>query len=238
MEQIVNYDNLRSFAYSNDKLIKGEVRGIVLRFFGLGTQTIFDTDPGDAIDFAEQGIIYVAPYYNPWAWMNRQTVRLVDRIVEVLVEKYNLGEGVRIVSTGSSMGGLSALVYCVYAKVTPCALVANCPVCDLPYHYGERPDLPRTLYSAFGEYECSLEEALRSASPIHLVNRMPKIRYRIFHCTADKMVDCEIHSQRFVDKMANAHDITLRKVPMRAHCELSAEAALEYNRAIIEAIEG
>ena len=34
---------------------------------------------------------------------------LVDRIVEVLVEKYNLGEGVRIVSTGSSMGGLMAL---------------------------------------------------------------------------------------------------------------------------------
>ena len=26
MEKIINYENLRQFAYSNDKLIKGEIR--------------------------------------------------------------------------------------------------------------------------------------------------------------------------------------------------------------------
>ena len=172
MEKIMTYETLRSFAYSNDRLIQGEIKGIVLNFYGLGGATIHNTDPGDAIEYAEKGILYVMPYYNPWCWMNRQAVAYTDEIISVLCQKYNLDASVKIVSTGGSMGGLSALVYCVYARLTPCACVTNCPVCDLPYHFTERPDLPRTLYSAFGEYEGDLQTALRSCSPLHLTDKM------------------------------------------------------------------
>lgn len=47
MEKIITYDNIRRFAYSNDKIVKGEIRGIVLEFFGLGGTKMYDTDPAD-----------------------------------------------------------------------------------------------------------------------------------------------------------------------------------------------
>ena len=237
MEKIINYENLRNFAYSNDKLIKGEIKGIVLDFYGLGGMTIHSSDPGDAIEYAQKGIVYIIPYYNPWCWMNRQAVRYVDEIVEVICKKYNLDKSVKVVSTGGSMGGLSALVYCAYAKITPCSCVTNCPVCDLVYHYTERPDLPRTLYSAFGEYEGTMEDALKSCSPFHLTDKMPRIPYTIFHCEEDKSVNLEKHSIRFVEEMKKAqHSIALNKVPFRRHCDLSAEARVEYMNTIINSI--
>ena len=98
MEKIINYENLRNFAYSNDKLVKGDIKGIVLEFCGLGNMTMHNVDPGDAIEYAEKGIIYVVPYYNPWCWMNQQTVAYVDEIIAVICEKYHLDETVKIVS--------------------------------------------------------------------------------------------------------------------------------------------
>ena len=74
MEKIINYDNLRKFAYSNDKLIEGKIKGILLYFGGLNGFKMFDTDPANAIEYAEKGIVYVVPYYNPWCWMNRSAV--------------------------------------------------------------------------------------------------------------------------------------------------------------------
>ena len=237
MEKIITYETLRRFAYSNDHLIKGEIKGIVLYFCGLGNVTIHDKDPGDAMELAQKGIVFVAPYCNPWAWMNRQAVAYVDEIVAVLCEKYGLDDTVRIVSTGRSMGGLSSLVYCAHAKITPVACVANCPVCDLPYHFTERPDLPRTLYSAFGEYEGDMETAMRTSSPLHLVDRMPDIHYTIFHCEGDKSVNLEKHSRRFVQAMEADHKITLNIVPLRGHCDLSSSAKLDYDRAILSEFE-
>ena len=232
MEKIITYETLRNFAYSNDHLIKCEIKGIVLNFYGLGGMTIHNADPGDALEYAEKGIIYVMPYYNPWSWMNRQAVAYTDEIVSVLCKKYGLTDNVKIVSTGGSMGGLSALVYCAYAKITPCACVANCPVCDLPYHFTERTDLPRTLYSAFGEYDGDMESALRSCSPLHLVDKMPDIHYTVFHCAGDKGVNLQQHSERFVEAMKVNHKIAFNIVPLRGHCDLSAEAIFDYKRTV------
>ena len=53
------------------------------------------------------------------------------------------------------MGGLCALVWPRYTKRRVVAVAANCPVCDLPFHYTERPDLPRTLRAAFGDVRVS-----------------------------------------------------------------------------------
>lgn len=237
MEKIITYETLRNFAYSNDRLIKGKIKGIVLNFYGLGCTAMYDADPGEALEYAENGVLYVIPYYNPWAWMNEPTVAYTDEIVSVLCEKYGLDSSVKIVSSGGSMGGLSALVYCVYAKITPCACVASCPVCDLAYHFTERSDLPRTLYSAFGTYEGSMSEALRSRSPLHLVDKMPDIRYTIFHCTNDKAVDFERHSVRFVEAMSVAHKIVLKTVPLRGHCDLSPKARVEYDQTIMAEFE-
>lgn len=237
MKKIITYDTLRSFAYSNDKLIKGEIKGIVLDFYGLGGMHMHHSDPGDAVEYAENGILFVVPYYNPWCWMNKDAVDYTDEIIDVLAEKYSLSDNIKIASTGGSMGGLSALVYCAYAKRTPCACVTNCPVCDLPFHFTERVDLPRTLYSAFYGYEGTLDDALKSCSPLHLVGKLPKIKYTIFHCDNDKAVSLEKHSVPFVEAMKDSYDVDLTVVHGRGHCDLSAEAHLEYKKVIYRIFE-
>ena len=235
MEKIITINNLRSFAYSNDQICRKPIKGIVVYFYGLGGQFLFDEDTEEGVRFAEEGILFLIPYQNPWAWMNRQTVALTDELLDVLFTAYDLPETTPVVSTGKSMGGLSALVYTKYAKRTPVACVTNCPVCDLPFHFTERPDLPRTLYSAFYSYEGTLEEALRSASPMHL--ELPEeTEYTIFHCEEDQAVNKQIHSDRLVEKMSQTHRIRYYPVPERGHCDLTEEMWQMYHQCAMEAI--
>jgi len=237
MEKIITLENLRNFAYCNNHICKKPIRGIVIFFVGLGGMNTFDENTEDGRKYAEDGILYLWPYINPWAWMNRQTVSLVDEMVDVLMEAYGLPETTPIISTGGSMGGQCALVYTSQAKRTPAACVANCPVCDLSYHYTERPDLPRTLYSAFGQYEGTMEEALESASPLHLVEKMPtSASYYIFHCEEDEAVNKQLHSDRFVEKMKAEHTVSYFAVPGRGHCDLGEEMGKKYRECIMKAI--
>jgi len=235
MEKLITYPAFRNFAYSNDRICVKPIRGIALSFFGLGGKEMYAEDTELGLFLAEKGIILIIPYTNPWSWMNRQAVAYVDELIDVIMAEYDLPEDIPIVSTGGSMGGQSALVYTAYAKRTPAACVANCPVCDLPYHFTERPDLPRTLYSAFGGYDCSLEEALQSASPLHLAKagKMPDVQYTIFHCTADMAVNKEKHSDAFLKVLPFA--VTYHPVPDRGHCDLTPEFRAMYNDAIVRA---
>ena len=238
MQNLITAENLRSFAYCNNAICRMPVRGIVIEFFGLGNTSMFwdDTDAGKF--YAEQGILFLVPYNNPWAWMNRQAVAFTDELVDLLFEQYSLPENTTIVSTGGSMGGLAALIYTAYAKRTPKACVANCPVCDLPYHFTERPDLPRTLYSAFWNYEGTMDEALRATSPLHLARagKMPDVKYTVFHCTADKAVNKDMHSERFLAAMTSRR-IDYRIVKDRGHCDLTPEMWKEYRAAAVSAVE-
>ena len=204
MNRFMTYDQLRKYAYVNDQVCKKDVRGIALRFFGLGNTSMYSADIIEGEYYGERGILYVIPYTNPWSWMNRQAAAYTDEILDVLFEKYELEETVPIVSTGGSMGGLSALVYPVYTKRTPSAVVANCPACDIFYEYFERkdrPDLARTLCSAVWNEEGDLETALKTISPFHLLDRMPDIPYHIFHCDEDRSLNIDRHSSALVPEM-------------------------------------
>lgn len=234
---MINYENLRNFAYSNDKLCKEPIRGIVLDFPGLGGLAMFDEDRDEGKLFAKYGIIYLIPYYNPWCWMNRQAVAYTDEIVSCIMNHYSLDESIPIVSSGGSMGGGAALTYMVYAAHTPAACVASCPVCDYTFHFKERKDLPRTFYSAFSCDPAPFEEAIKSASPVHLVDRMPDADYYIFHCEADVAVHKANHSDIFVEKMKAKHKITYVSVPERGHCDLPDDMKKLYNDYIVESID-
>jgi len=235
MKKIITYDTLKNFTYTNDDLIRGEVKGIILSFMGLGGAGMFaENERGTAL--AQRGIVYLIPYLNPWNWMNEQAVSYTDELIDVLFEHYGLAENTPVVSTGGSMGGLCALVYTKYARRTPKACVANCPVCDLLYHFTERPDLPRTLVSAYGMYEAdTLEEAMATASPMHLIDCMPDVKYTVFHCDADMAVNIHRHSEKFVEEMKKAHDIEYIVVHGRGHCDLG-EMNAAYEKAAEDAV--
>jgi len=229
VEKIITFEKLDQFAYCNLKICKRPIKGIVLSFFGLGNTSMFKEDTPEGIFFAENGVLYVVPYYNPWSWMNKQAVAYTDEILDVLFETLALPDDTAIVSTGGSMGGLSSLVYMAYAKRTPKACVANCPVCDAVYHYTERPDLPRTMYSALYHEEGDLLSALKSISPIHLTDKLPKAEYTIFHCEKDLAVNKKMHSDRLVAAMRDAgFAVTYIPVPDRGHCDLTPEARQTY----------
>lgn len=234
----INYENLRRFCYSNDHLIKGEIRGIAIDFYGLGNQSMHSTDPILGEKYARYGIILVFPYSNPWGWMNSEQVALTDEIIDVLFEKYSLSDNTPIISTGGSMGGQCALTYCAYAKRQPKACVTNCPVCDLPFHFTERVDLPRTLYSAMRNEGVSLDEALMARSPLHLVgNGLPKIPYYIFHCDKDSAVNIDAHSKKLACKMQeNGYNVVFEIVHGREHCSLTLDAKEAFEQAVIDEV--
>ncbi len=238
MKKLITYDNLRSYAYSNDRLIKGSIRGIVLDFFGLGDQKMFSEDTDNGRFYAEHGMIFVVPYNNPWAWMNAQAISYTDEIVSVLLEHYGLPESTPVISTGGSMGGLSALVYTRYARITPVRCVANCPVCDLPYHFTERDDLPRTLYSAFWNEDGELNDILERFSPLHLAETMPRVSYKIFHCGSDNDVNINAHSEKFVSAMHGCgQDVEYRIVEGRDHCDLTESEWQRFREFVLDAVK-
>lgn len=237
MEKIITMENIRRFAYVNDAVCVRPVRGVAVYFPGLNNRDMHDFDPEEGEFFGEAGILYVIPYNNPWSWMNRQAVGYTDEIIDVLFRAYDLPENTPVVSMGRSMGGLASLVYTYYAARTPVACVANCPVCDAVYHFTEREDLPRTMYSALYHEEGTLEEALKSISPLHLAEKMPRVRYHIFHCGEDRAVNMQMHSDRFVEVMRKAgQDVTYDIVPGRGHCKLTLKMKKRFEQYAMDAI--
>ena len=235
--KVINADNFRSFAYSSENIVSHPIKGVFVFFFGLGSMDIYKEDIGFGKVLASDGILCIVPYYNPWSWMNRQAVDFTDELLDAAFEKYDLSVDTPVVYAGGSMGGLSALVYTTYAKRVPAACVASCPVCDLPYHYTERPDLPRTLYSAFGTYPGTLEDAMKTASPLHLIDKMPEsTKYTIFHCSDDHAVNIKKHSERFVEVLSQHHNVAFHIVPDRDHCDLTEEAWDKFYDCVREAV--
>ena len=232
---IITPENLSSFAFHTGDQCVGKIKGIVLDFHGLGFTPMMEETPEPAKQYGAKGGIYVFPYYGPWSWMNTIAVKTVDQIVAAIRNKYNLSDSVPVIATGGSMGGLSALVYTRYAEITPAACAAVCPVCDLPYHYTERADLPRTIYHAFFHYDCDFQTAMKSASPVHLAREMPDIPYYILHGNQDSMVNKEKHSDRFVAAMleSNHRNMTYKTAVGMEHCMLSEEDRKSYDDFII-----
>jgi len=219
-KNIITPENVHLFAYTNIDEVKGEIKGIVVDFHGLNFNT-YKTEASDLEkEMGSKGILSIMPYYGPWSWMNDQAIKYVDLVVETVCKRDNVDIGkVKVVYLGGSMGGLSAMVYTRYARVTPNACFVFCPVCDLKYHAHERPDLPRTVYIAFSNGECDIEENIERHSPFHLAEEMPDIPYVIMHGTADQSVNKQIHSDRLVEKLRSlGRNVEYIEVEGAGHC--------------------
>lgn len=236
MEKVINPANLDYFAYVSMDVCRTPVRGVVISFPGLNGVDTFPDGTDEARYFGEKHILFIYPFSNPWAWMNHQTREFADALVETVYEKYQLGD-IPLVSAGGSMGGLGAIVYMAYAKKVPVACVANCPVCDLLDLYYSHPNLPSSIYSAFYYEEGSLQDAMKSSSPLHLVGKLPHVPYAVYHCGDDQAVDIERNSAAFVAAMEKeGYDILFVRDEGRPHCDLSPEVLQAYNDSIEAAV--
>ena len=202
MNRFITYKELRKFAYSNDELIKGKIEGVVFEFTGASICQMYHEHTIRGKFYASRNVLYVIPYYNPWAYMNAPAVKFVDEICDVLFEHYGLSENTPIASTGGSMGGLGAILYTARGKRTPKICVANCPVCDLVFQVKNKVNTPRSAYSAFFYEEGDFLDVLKKYSPIDIIDELPKeTEYFLFHGDNDEAVNYTAHSKRMYEKM-------------------------------------
>ncbi len=216
--------------------MKGEITAIILSLHGLGGGPKSEPNT-EELEWGHQGGLVVHPYCGPWSWMNRQIRAMIDALVDSIYVAYSLTESVPLICTGGSMGGLGSLLYTRYAKHSVSACLANCPVCDLKFHFHERSDLPKTIRHAFLGYPEDLDNLFAEHSPLEQVAAMPDIPYRIIHGDEDPAVSKQNHSDRMVTAMRE-HGLNVEyiEVPGMGHCGPLPLKALEDNVSFVTAI--
>lgn len=217
----MNIEKLRQMAWIGDGYLTGKISGVVLSFHGLGYS--WDKSAPDLmeLELAHKGWLVVFPYYGPWSWMNRNARKFTDEVVGSVYDIFHLNDEIPLISTGGSMGGFSSLLYTRYAKMKVSGCLALFPVCDLKYHFGERPDLPKTIHYAFRGYAEDMEELFIEHSPLHQVGNMPDIPYLIIHGGKDSLVNKENHSDKLVTKMRETNmNVEYIEIPYMEHGSL------------------
>ena len=176
-----------------------------------------EADPAE-LEWGQNGALVVVPYQDPWGWMNPRVVSFIDDLVDGIRALHSLEAAIPLISTGGSMGGHAALLYTIRSRHRINACLANCPVCDLPFHYTERADLPRTMHHAFGSY-ADISAALREHSPLHQAARLPDIDYLLLHGALDQAVQKKAHSDALVAAMrARGLRVDYLELPRMQHC--------------------
>lgn len=222
MKEYINFENIRKFAWVNDRQICGKIKGVIVDFFGMGVEDMYDVPPRHSQQFAEQGYLHVIPYYNPWSWMNSVALAYTERILDVVYERYSLECNVPLVCCGASMGGLAALVYCYRGKRRVKACITNCPVCDVVGYYNQHDDAPRTILNSFWANGCDVMAAVKENSPLQNVEKLPFVPYTFFQCADDADVYKNLHSDLLVTALKqNGYNVNYIVVPSSGHCQLN-----------------
>ena len=214
----MNASELKSFAYVSEDYLNGPVKALCVTFPGLGGMEMKSSLDNPDTKLAHDGVLFVYPFVNPWNWMNDRTVKFVDEVMDLVIERHRIGGSCPIISRGGSMGGYSALAYAMFTKHKLAAVVANCPVTDIHFHKTERPDLPRTFHDAMGSYG-DISQALKDRSPNYHPEMLPDCKYLIIHGCNDKSVGKAAHSDKLVKLMRDRNlDLLYVEDDKMAHC--------------------
>ena len=214
----MNAEVISEVAWVGREYVRGKIKGVVLSFHGLGGG-LKGGPSTEELEWARSGGLVVYPYYGPWAWMNRQARTMVDELVDAVYAAYGLSARIPLICTGGSMGGQASLLYTRYAKRNVSACLANCPVCDLKFHFHERADLPPTIRHALLGYQGSLDSLLAEHSPLHQADAMPGIPYLVIHGGKDRAVSKRHHSDKMVTAMRKRKlTVEYIEVPAMGHC--------------------
>jgi dipeptidyl aminopeptidase/acylaminoacyl peptidase len=214
----VDQSVIKDVCWTGEQCVKGPVKGVVMVFHGLGAGGGKTGPSGDELEFGAAGGLVVYPYSGPWSWMNAKARAMADDLIDAVYAKWNLPDSAPLICTGGSMGGLSSLLYTRYARRPVAACYANCPVCDIEYHFNERPDLPTTIRYA-ADYAEDMTEFFRTNSPLRQVGAMPDIPYLIVHGGKDMAVSKTHHSDPMVAAMrGRGLNVEYIEVPEMGHC--------------------
>jgi len=209
---------LEKVAWLGLDFTKPPITGLMLRFAGLGFTGMKGELDAFELALSHEGILTMVVYHDPWGWMNPRTQHLVDDVIEATRQRHQLDPALPLFSTGGSMGGHAALLYSLKSRHRVTACMAVSPVCDLPFHYTERPDLPRTMHHAFDSYD-NIDAVLREHSPLHQIDQMPDIPYLVIHGAKDQAVKKSAHSDLFVAALRRRNlNVEYIECPIMNHC--------------------
>ncbi len=231
---LIHPDTVELYCNTNAHLLKEPPEAFVLEFPGLGGGSCL----GGCMDMgpyngplsgllSEHHILQVYTFPGPWSWMNRGAVRMVNALVDAIREKYGFAEATPWAVMGGSMGGMGALIYTAShggdPAYTPTACLAHCPCVDVPDRVYCDKSIPRTLFRAVADYEMPIAEALKTISPIHRLDDMPRVPYHIINDLCDELFPSE-QMDGYVELLrAKGHDVTYHRLPDCRHGELTGE---------------
>ena len=239
----INKETINSFASTNEKYLKGEVKGVIIEFPGLGGSSCLGglIDLGDyerdhAVCYGSKGIVLAYMYPGPWSWGNKGAVRMTDAVIDAIADKYNLPENFPLIISGGSMGGLASLMYAIEGKHKIKAVAAACPVVDAIYSMTVHPEFPRTLISAVASYDMPFEESLKSISPYYRVKEMPSLKYYICSDGEDELIPVE-QIEKMISNMRDCGlDVIYRPQPGLGHGGFTSEVWDELHKFMEECI--
>ena len=226
----INEQTIYQYANTNEEVLTGPVKGIIVEFPGLGGGSCL----GGIMDmgayniywterFGAKGILVAYMFPGPWSWGNKGAVRMADAVISALIKKYNLPDDIPVAVCGGSMGGLGSLMFSIGTRHNLKGVAAACPCTDVIKSLDCSPDFPRTYVSAVASYDKPLDVALRTISPIHRVNNFPSVPYFICSDGDDDLFfeeDCDL----FVEKLkAKGHNVEYYQQPGKRHGEFVDE---------------
>lgn len=242
----INENTYASFCNSNESMLKGKPRGIVIEFPGLGGGSCLGgkQDPMGGYTnswskfpetTAAAGLVHVYLMPGPWSWMNPGTVREADLVIDALQKKFGLSEGAPLVATGGSMGGLGALIFTAWSRHRVTACAAACPCYDVLKLYACGKSFPRTFISAIAALDMPIEEGLKRISPAHNIVRMPDIPYYIVCNEADEIFPMKGMDEYVARLKAAGRKVEYVHLPGTAHGKFTPEARRKFHQFVIDA---
>ena len=215
-------NHFNKLCLSNAELITGKIKGIALYFTGLGHTSQPANDMVAAPVCAENGILYILPFYNPWCWMNKKTVEYVDTIVDTAMELYGIPKDAPVGIYGGSMGGHNTFIYSTKSKHRIVAAAMLCPCCNMEYEIAYSTI---TIFrSYFESATCDTDDFkayMHDNSPINMVDKLPKIPYLFAVGLKDTVLVPSMHSDLMIERMNVAgHEVERIDYPDVAHCNL------------------
>ncbi len=216
----INKDNLSDYAFLNTDTLKLPLKGICVCFHGYTDDTMFEKSNALAKALGEKGIAWVFPYYSVWGWLGSNALEFCEQVIDAVYDKLNAPDDTPFISSGGSMGGLTALMYCVLGKRKAVRCAADCPVTDMHKIFVDNYTMRRAILSAHIEKQGNLEDILKEYSPVYRVNDMPKIPYFLLFGEKDKYIT-ENHYPPLFEKMCSAgHNVKLHIEEGMGHCEI------------------
>lgn len=237
---LINKDTLSLYCNTNEKLVKGRVKGVIAEFPGLGGSSCLggslcmgDYESSFAHRCAENGILLVYLFPGPWSWGNRTAVRISDLIMDAVADKFGLPKGFPLVICGGSMGGQSCFIYAAETRHTVTAVASACPCVDVVACFDAERSFPRSFISAVAEYDMPLCEGLKQISPVHRAESLPDISYFICSDGEDEFFP-EQQIEAFADLLkSKKFDVTYLRQPGKRHGEFTPEVRQALNSYMI-----